>query len=255
MFLRCKTADLYFREENSMMIVWNEQSMRWFQDASEYTGYNKKLAGIILEHIPNRSTLCDMGCGAGLIDFELSREIGAITCIDISPGAIEQLKRGAMERGIKNITAICADAFEADGQWETVLALFHGGEDSFSKYFRLASDQLILVTHGSLQGGFGPENRRVTKCFDSSAVCRYLDGLGVKYHYEPLELEYGQPLLDLDDAREFVKAYALPMSDEELDAYIDENLRATGNDRFHYYLPKTRDMGFFVIRRKDNAQF
>ena len=37
-----------------MMIKWNERSVRWFHNASEFTGYNKKLAEIILNSIPSK---------------------------------------------------------------------------------------------------------------------------------------------------------------------------------------------------------
>lgn len=35
-----------------MKIVWNEQSFNWFSRASEYTGYNRALADILLKHLP-----------------------------------------------------------------------------------------------------------------------------------------------------------------------------------------------------------
>lgn len=238
-----------------MMIVWNERSVRWFQNASEYTGYNRKLAEIILEQIPSRNSLCDMGCGAGLIDFELAKHIENITCVDISQEAIHAVEQQAKELGLTNVTAHCMDGTKTEGQWETVMALFHGGREVFSKYFHLAKDQLILGAHGSLTGSFGPEGRKIMKCFDTNGVREYLDSLGVKYYLQNLELEYGQPLTDWQDAREFVTAYTTPMEESELDAYLEEKLEKTGDERFHYYLPKKRAMGLFVIRRDENAQF
>lgn len=237
------------------MIVWNERSVRWFRHASEYTGYNKTLAEIILEQIPSRKSLCDMGCGAGLIDFELAKHIENITCVDISQEAIHAVEQQAQELGLTNITTRCMDASKAEGRWETIMALFHGGKEVFSKYFHLAKDQLILGAHGSLTGSFGPEGRKVMKCFDTNGVRDYLDGLGVKYHLQELELEYGQPLTDRQDAEAFVTAYTMPMEKSELNAYLDEKLQETGDERFPYYLPKKRSMGLFVIRRDENAQF
>ena len=238
-----------------MMIVWNERSVRWFRNASEHTGYNKKLAEIILEQIPSRKSLCDMGCGAGLIDFELASQIEQITCVDISQEAVSAVERQAQELGLTNVTAKCMDGTKAEGQWETVMALFHGGKEVFSKYFHLAKDQLILGAHGSLTGSFGPEGRKVMKCFDTNAVRDYLDSLGVKYHLQELSLEYGQPMESWQDAQEFVSAYTMPMEQDELNAYLEEKLEETGNERFPYYLPKKRSMGLFVIRRDENAQF
>lgn len=238
-----------------MLIVWNEQSIRWFRNASEYTGYNQKLAQILLEHIPSRATLCDMGCGAALIDFELARFVEQVTCIDISPVVIDAVQQQAREQGVANLTARCMDASQAQGEWETVTALFHGGGDVVEKYLPLAKDQLILATHGSLVGGFGPKGRQAVKCFDTGGVQAYLDGLGVKYHLQMEQLEFGQPFTDLDDARRFVKAYSKPMTDGEMEDYLREKLEPTGNEKFPCYLPKKKNLGIFVIRRSENAQF
>ena len=55
-----------------MKIVWNEQSVQWFRRASDYTGYSRNLAKLLLEDLPQGGTLCDMGCGSALVDFELA---------------------------------------------------------------------------------------------------------------------------------------------------------------------------------------
>lgn len=236
-----------------MKIVWNEQSVRWFHNASEYTGYNKKLAEILLSYITRRESLCDLGCGAGLIDFELAKHIGRVTCVDISPVAVRAVERHARRLGLDNIAALCMDASALEGKWDTVLALFHGGQDVFAKYFQLAGEQLILAAHGTLTGSFAPEGHKVVKCFDVSGVKEYLDGQGIQYSLQELTLEYGQPLTDLRDAEAFVTAYATPMSKSELDAYLEERLEKTGDGKFPYYLPNQKKLGLFVIRRDENA--
>lgn len=238
-----------------MMIVWNERSIRWFQNASRFTAYNEKLAKLLLAHIRSRNTLCDIGCGAALIDFELAPYIGQITCIDLSPVVIQAVEQQKSKHHVNNITAKCMDGFQAQGEWETVMALFHGGGNVVESYLPLAKEQLILVTHASLKGGFGPEGKQAVKCFDTDSICAYLDTLGIRYHLQMEQLEYGQPFTDLCDAQEFVRAYSRPMETEELDAYLAEKLVKTGDAEFPYYLPKKKNFGIFVIRRDENAQF
>ncbi|MGN1004671.1 MAG: class I SAM-dependent methyltransferase [Oscillospiraceae bacterium] len=238
-----------------MQIVWNEQSIRWFHNASEYTGYNKKFARELLKYIPRGGSLCDIGCGAGLIDFELAPCLAQITCVDISPEAIRAVEHHARRLGLNNISTLCMDASGLEGEWDTVMALFHGGKDVFSKYFQLAKEQLILAAHGTLKANFGPEGHKVRKCFDVNGVREYLDGLGVKYSLQELTLEYGQPLTDLRDAEAFATAYSTPMDKSELDAYLRERLETMGDDRFPYYLPNQKKLGLFVIRRDENERF
>ena len=196
-----------------------------------------------------------MGCGAALIDFELAKHIEKISCIDISQTVIDHVEQQIKEKRIDNMRAICMDGLEVKGQWETVMAIFHGGDKVFSHYFHLAKDQLILVTHGSMRGGFGPEGKKAIRCFGTPGVCANLDSLGVKYHLCEFELEYGQPFTDLKDAEEFVKAYTMPMTQRELDSYLEERLVSTEDQRFPLYLPKKKDIGLFVIRRSENEKF
>lgn len=236
-----------------MKIVWNEQSVRWFHNASEYTGYNKKLAGLLLRHISRRESLCDIGCGAGLIDFELAPHIGHITCVDISPEAIRAVEEHARRRGADNISAVCMDASGLEGEWDTVLALFHGGQNVIPRYLRLAREQLILAAHGTLQGNFSPSGHKVIKCFDVHGVKAYLDEEGIRYSLQELTLEYGQPLTGLADAEAFVTAYSTPMAPSVLDAYLREHLVETGDEKFPYYLPNQKKLGLFVIPREQGS--
>lgn len=233
-------------------IRWNDQSIRWFENASEYTGYNKKLAELLLKYIPERGTLCDMGCGAGLIDYELSPYFEQITCVDISPEAIQAVENGAKKRGIRNITTICEDGSAVEGQWDTVIALFHGGVDAYTTYFPMVKDRLILVTHGEAIGSFGPKERKLKKCFDVVGFQERMDELGVRYELEFTALEYGQPFETREEAESFVGAYTMPMEQPEMDAYLAAHMQETGDEKFPYYIPNEKKLGIFVIRREDN---
>lgn len=235
-----------------MSIVWNEQSAVWFRDASEYTGYNRELAKLLLEHIPLRTTLCDVGCGAGLIDFELAPFFDEITCVDVSPEAISAVSEGIRERETRNIKAVCADGLRLTGQWGTVIALFHGGGEFLPKYLALAKDRLILASLVERRGRFGPENRKTEKAFSADGTAEQLDALGIKYTLQRHSLEYGQPFRTYRDAEIFVRAYSEPMPQNELDEYLEKALQKTGREDFPYYLPRKKNFGLFVISREDN---
>lgn len=235
-----------------MYIRWSDQSLRWFENASEYTGYNRELATKLKKYIPRGGTLCDIGCGAGLFDFEMADWCRTITCVDIAPEAVNGVQKGVLARGIYNITAVCADAAALEGTWDTVTALFFGGSHFVERYFPLARVQLVIVTHAERKGNFGPEGHQVVKCSDIESTKAYLDSLGVKYVHEYAELEFGQPFAELDDARAFVRAYSSPMDDKTLDAYLSEKLEQTGDATWPYYLPNRKKFGVFAIRRDEN---
>ena len=235
-----------------MRIVWSGQSARWFHEASEYTGYNEKMAALLLRHIPCRDTLCDIGCGAGMVDLALAGQIRSITCVDIAPEPLAALESRAREMGIGNIACRCMDAGELTGRWDTVLALFFGGQDFMGRYFHLAGERMILVTHGKEKGNMGPEESRMVKTDSIARTRNYLDGLGVHYRWEEHELEHGQPLRNMEEARAFVTAYSMPMSGERLEAYLAEKLVRTGREDYPLYLPNRKKFGIFVITREEN---
>lgn len=87
-----------------------------------------------------------------------------------------------------------------------------------------------------------------------AATKAYLDAKGVKYAHEALALEYGQPFADREDARAFVRAYTRPMSEELLEAYLEEKLEKTGDEKWPYYLPNWKEFGLFVIGRDENEK-
>lgn len=232
-----------------MRIVWNERSVRWFQNASRCTGFHDWLAGALLERIPRRDTLCDVGCGAGLVDLILAPHFDRVTCVDRVPQAVEAVKQQAAALGLRNLTALCLEGERLTGRWQTVVALFHGGREALPHYFSLAEDQLILVTHGSASGSFGPAGRRDVKHIHTGLMAQWLEQLGLAYDLEEACREYGQPFSDLEDARDFLRAYAAPMEPEELEGYLRERLEKTGDPAFPYYLPNEKKLGIFTVRK------
>lgn len=236
-----------------MKIKWNETTIRWFHEASAYTGYNRKLSNILMEQIPHRGTFCDMGCGAALIDFELAPHFEKVTCVDISPEAITSIDKVISEHNIPNMNTVCVDGTLFSGSFDTVIALFHGGPNIFDNYYPLAKEQLIIVTHLGKCGRFSPKKRQTKHNFGVDKTMNYLDERGVKYHYIEHAIEYGQPFRDFEDAMLFMDYYsASGMDTEEKKAYLEEKLLMTGNKEYPYYMPNCKEMGIFIINKKEN---
>lgn len=235
-----------------MKIVWNDASIRWFRNAAGYTGYHRALAELLLEDLPRGGTLCDMGCGTALTDFELAPYFSQITCVDVSRKALAAVEKEAAERGISNITTLLADGRQAEGTWDAVMALFHGGSDKVDAYLEKTRDTLIFVTHASRVGTFSSEESKVAKRYNVSNILRHLEEREIRFSVREAALEYGQPLTDMADARAFVKAYTSPMSEAETERYLALRLQSTGREDFPYYLPHQRRLGIFVIRKSEN---
>ena len=238
-----------------MKIVWNKNSINWFNEASAYTGYNCRLSSFLMEYIPHRNTICDMGCGAALIDFEFAKQFEQVTCVDISQEAISSVDTSIKEQNISNMRTVCMDGTMFTESSDTVIALFHGGPNIFDNYYPLAKEQLIIVTHLGKCGTFSPEKHRKAHNFGVPKTKEHLDKLGVKYTYLEQSLEYGQPFHTFEDAMEFMNAYSAPgMTEEEKIENLKNRLVETGEQEYPYYLPNKKEMGIFIINRKENEQ-
>lgn len=61
-----------------MNFDWNPRTIQWYEDANSYSGFFKKVAQRIAPKLQGYFTLCDIGCGLGLLDLELSRHLPTI---------------------------------------------------------------------------------------------------------------------------------------------------------------------------------
>jgi hypothetical protein len=107
-----------------MNFRWNDDTVRWYLAADAYTGYSEKLAALIAPMVEGLSTLCDVGCGLGLIDLALSRHLEKITCIDVSAAAIDALKQAVAVKKIGNIEPLLMDSADLLGYWDVILLSF-----------------------------------------------------------------------------------------------------------------------------------
>jgi len=67
----------------AMLFGWDEQTIRWFLDASAYTDFHQTLARKITPYLDPGDTLCDLGCGLGRLDLELAPHVMCLTAVDI----------------------------------------------------------------------------------------------------------------------------------------------------------------------------
>lgn len=235
-----------------MLFEWNEQTFRWFWDASEYTSYNRNMAKLLLPKLEDCETLCDMGCGMGLVDLELAPHFREITCVDISERATANLRDRAARSGIGNIRVLRSDGMAAEGRWDAVMALFHGDVETVGEnYLEKAAKKLVLVVHGSAYGSTGPEKYRVRKCCDVEHTKAWLEREGYPYELELASLEFGQPHRSFEDALAYTRTFSKAAPEDELLAYVKQAVQETGRADFPLYTPKQRRFGIFTIRKKD----
>lgn len=233
-----------------MRIEWNARTIGWFQRASAHTGFHEQLAGIIAPFLSAEEDLCDMGCGAGLIDLVLSRNVRHVTCVDRDEVALAALAEQAKAQNIENLAVRQGDVHRLTGRWDTGLMVFFGqvGEH-VHQYLSLCNHNLIAVVRKQgcpllpgEQGG-SPEG---------SGALTALTENRIRFMMVESALEYGQPLRDMEEARCFAEFYGKVPKGQSTGEYLRANLVESGSSKFPLYLPGKKSMEIYIIPRASN---
>ncbi|MDD3653149.1 MAG: methyltransferase domain-containing protein [Desulfotomaculaceae bacterium] len=229
-----------------MNFDWNSETIRWYQAANEYTGFNKKIAALIAPKLAGYTSLCDIGCGLGLVDMELCQSINKITCIDISGAAIAFLKKTAADRNIKNIHALLQDCSHLTGTWDVIYISFFGSR--IFKSFLPHCKKLIVVVSAKNKPELYPGSYRKYKKNTVAAFKQDLDSQGIPYSLTEATFNFGQPLASLEDAHKFVLNYSPQASPDEVANFLSQNLTETDDKTYPLFLPHNKSIGIFEIK-------
>lgn len=229
-----------------MRVGWNEKTIAWMEAASAFTGFHRKLAALIRPYLCLGGTLCDLGCGLGLIDLEISPWLERVTCLDTSGPALAALERLADRRGCTNLELRQGDVETLEGEWDTVLGVFFGFGDRIPRWLTHCRRGLVVVVADGERPSFGPG--RPSKRYTAGYAQMLLDQAGISYQMERHALEYGQPFRSLEEAEEFGRIYSGGDRREDL-RYLRGRLTATGDPDYPWYLPQEKRFSIFSIQK------
>lgn len=240
------------KETYQMQIKWNQKTTSWFLNAAAYTGFYDELASLLTNRIGKKKTICDLGCGFGLIDISLAPTAHHITCIDQDIMAIHMLNKELQKRRISNVKAMCDNISNVDSQWDVVLALFVGNVSKhLSKYLNLCREKVILIGRGgcifnTMVGKKAREHHSLLPIYTE------MYELGVHCEISEHKLEFGQPFYDLKEVYEYVDLYHKKPYNLSISEYIKKNLVRLNNTEFSYYLPHQKHFVIFEIKKSEN---
>ena len=228
---------------------WGAQTLAWYRRAADYGSYHRDLAALIAPHIPAGASVCDLGCGPGYLSLALLDHLPAVTALDRDQGALALLRTLGMGR--QGLTIIDADAMALtpDQHWDCMVLSFFGRitVGDHLDYFMSHCDRLISVVNGGSRSSFSATGSSARKKEYTPQVAAFLKEQGWHFTLEEHQLEFGQPLHDLEDARAFVRRYSPPgvsTDDSDLTARL-QPLPEGG-----FYLPNTKRFGLFIIEKE-----
>lgn len=233
------------------LIEWNDETIRWYEDASAYTGFHGEMQALLEPLLGREETLADLGCGLGLIDLRLAGSVQSVTCLDASDAALEYLQGNARQQGIGNLHTCRTDAYTATGLWDTVMMSFFGRPDLHIRhYLSICRDKIMAIVREAppLKAAYTPrKHNSVTNTQEA------FDALGVRYTLTRHAMEFGQPFTSREEAVRYVGTYRKHPPDMEPEEYLAPRLMPIQHDRYAWYLPNLKRFGLFVVRKDENA--
>ena len=244
-----------------MDFTWNEKTLDWFRAASAYTGFHDRLASIVRPCIADCETLCDIGCGHGLLDLELAKDLRSVLCVDRNEAAIGALDALIRARGAHNVVARVADVNSLAGErWDAVMMSFFGAAlEDITRFLTFCDKRMILIVHESATSGRCVNAVSLRpKPFGAAEVTGFLTDRDLRFRRTHAALEFGQPFKSLADARDFIRTYASSMVDAagggpaeqtRLCKDMESRIVETGRADYPVYLPKSKKLAVFVVER------
>lgn len=228
-----------------MNFKWDPNTIKWYQEANAYSQFFKNIAELITPRLEGCSSLCDIGCGLGLIDLELSEKLTNITCIDINEFALNSLKANIAERKIANIEPQLMDCDDISGHWDVIYTSFFGSRNP-EKFLPFCKKQISVVEKKETS----PSTIAKYKSFHRNTYDQVVAALNEKdilFTLTEVSFEFGQPLTSVAEGKKFIQNNYPNVNDEDLNNYLTQTLIETNKADYPFYLPKRKSLGIFEI--------
>jgi SAM-dependent methyltransferase len=231
------------------MFEWTPDVIRFRVDAVEYGGFDRAIAERILPHLPQDAHVCDAGCGLGYLSLALARHCARVTAVDVSPEALNVLRKNAQALGVINLDIAQGDLFamRPAEKYDAMVFCFFGRVDETLRAVKAqCGGKAFLIKRNWATHRFSLTDRPVER-FTFLKTCAELDEAGVKHHVEAFPLEMGQPFRSLSDAALFFQIFGREDAARVSPEDVVDRLAETGSREFPYYLPMARPLGMIVL--------
>ncbi len=236
------------------MFQWNEEMVRFMRDASECGDYHQRLVRWMLPDLHPADHICDAGCGLGYLSLALSPYVRRVTAADRSEEALSVLRENCVRRGIGNIDILPGDLLCAapPAPYDAMVFSFFGRMEEIAAIARAQCRGTVFVFKIYYTTRRISVERHPLGHEGFRAGAEWLTARGIPFVSAELELELGQPLRSMAEARRFFALYSRD-ADKSLitDAFLLEKLVPTGQAEYPWYQPHTRPVGCLKFSSED----
>lgn len=239
--------------KEKFMFKWDEKNIGWYASAAEKSNHHKIMVEALKKYLKEDDVVFDLGCGLGYLSMEISKIVKKVVAVDINGDALKHLEKECALRHIDNIEIVCDDWTKWTPKTKgdvVILSYCNGINHSFNKLESLTNRYIISILLTSNNGTNFNLNKHVDipKLFKNretaETVRPVLDTKHIKYDFEDITTEFGQPFNNLTEAREFIKHYFKLTDKDKIDEYIKQFII---DKESYYYLPNKKYSGITVI--------
>ena len=228
------------------MWTWTPESRRWYAEAAAVSGYHAALAAAMAPWLSPSWDVADMGCGLGFLSLAVAPLVRSVTALDTDRDVLESLAARAAEASAGNVRPKLCDVLSGNfhGRFDAVICSFFGrpGRDA-ADFLRHAGRVLAVVRRPSSPSIAPGADHRGGE--DDASVREALSASGIPFSARDMDIEFGQPFADRDEAMAFLAHYDRGRrTPEERSARLDREVVSRPDGSL--YLPHTKKISLIV---------
>ena len=228
------------------MFQWNEEKLRFMEDAAAWGDFHARLATELAPFLPRDGHICDAGCGTGHLSLALSPYARQVTAVDISGAALDLLAENCRKRHMTNIAIRRGDIAQLPPEepYDAMVFCFFGHIEEILAVSAAQCRGTVLAIMRSDAAHRFSAAQPVIRRGGYLRGREELEKRGIPFSAAEMELPLGQPFRSLEDARRFFEMYRQPDDTTPItDELLQVRLTATGRTDFPLYLPQSRRFG------------